>query len=56
MDYRALLKKYISFIVSEEGIDYIPRFKGDCHSSWEIEWTDEELKELQRLSAENENG
>ncbi len=48
MDYRELLKKYISHIGWQEGIDYL----GHNYCSVNDPFSDEEFKELKLLSEE----
>lgn len=49
MDYEALLKKYMQHVCDCEGIDFVVRI-GDRHS--DVEFTDEEKAELERISEE----
>ena len=49
MDYRELLKKYITLIIENEGIDYIDRINDGCDN---IVFTEEEKTELEKIAEE----
>jgi hypothetical protein len=51
MDYRALLKKYMAFIMYEESIDYISKI-GDVWDGSGMSLTEEEKFELTTISQE----
>lgn len=50
MDYRELLKRYMRLVSDSEGSDFIQ--KSGVHGN--IELTDDELDELERISAEGD--
>lgn len=50
IDYKALLEKYMRHVVDMEGFDYVESANSDRKS--EVEFTDDELAELTRLSDE----
>lgn len=52
MDYKKLLRKYIEHVIDSEGIDFISL--GGIHS--QIEFTEEEQKELEAMSEAIEQG
>ena len=49
MDYKALLMKYMQHVVSCESIDYVDHIGSYCT---DVEFTDEEKAELERISEE----
>lgn len=59
MDYKALLKKYMDYVIDREGFDYIPDVGWDTHiERWSGKprglgnTTQEDVDELQRISDE----
>ncbi len=56
MDHRALLQKYMGYVLIEEGTNYIRGGLGVGDPKWnasEVRFTQEEWDELVRLDAEN---
>lgn len=50
MDYEDLLKKYMEHVRQCESIDYVDRLNWTMDS--DVEFTEEEKEELERISAE----
>lgn len=50
INHKELLKKYIKHVKSCEGVDFIPFFLGDNFRHSDVEFEEEELKELWELS------
>lgn len=51
-DYRGLLKKYIALVRRAEGVDFIDTID-DGFLGPEVQFTDEEREELERLASES---
>ena len=55
MDYRELLRKYMSHVVVHEGIDYVDSIRGGCLVAVKsFQFSDEEVRELEQISKETE--
>lgn len=51
MDYRELLKRYMSHVLENEGITYVEDHMVNTHTD-AVQFTDEELAELKKIEDE----